>query len=57
MSGSQWFVLAFLLMLILVIGGTLLFPWRIGRNDGRCGEDAKVSRARQSCVRSAWFDI
>ncbi|OGZ97718.1 MAG: hypothetical protein A2679_02915 [Candidatus Sungbacteria bacterium RIFCSPHIGHO2_01_FULL_54_26] len=43
-------------ILLLIIGGAILFPPGIGRNDGRCGEDIKVSKARLSRIRSGWID-
>lgn len=41
---------------LLAVCGSLLFPSGIGENDGRCGDDAAVSRARSSAIRSAWMD-
>lgn len=56
MSVFNWVAFAGLAVLLLAIGGSILFPPGIGRNDGRCGEDARVSRTRVSPIRSAWVD-
>ena len=56
MSIFEWVAAFWLAILLLAIFCPLLFPPGVGEHDGRCGEDMKVSKARASAIRSAWFD-
>ncbi|MBI2053122.1 MAG: hypothetical protein HYT41_00035 [Candidatus Sungbacteria bacterium] len=49
-------MLAGLVLLLLVVSGSILFPPSIGENDGRCGGDAPAPKTRASLIRSVWID-